>query len=520
MDTLAIGFVILMMFVGGATALLADILGFKIGKKKLSLFRIRPKHIAQISVTVAGFMIPLLTIAIFYFASSDFRIWLTRGSQAIQELKGKTQELESVNRDLSTSSKLAAELKKQKESTEASLGKSKAANAEQQKKLEVAKTQFRTQASQLERITSSVAQAKQTIQSLNAKNAQSTAKLNSTQSLLGKARNDLTSIATKLSAANREYNSALKSYNETNQQNLKLTKFNLDLEKSNQELNKTLSELSGSLTNLKADVETLTKEKINADLEAKNAAKQLETLNAQITSYLNQYAKLEATTSETATIIRHNSLSYVKGEEVARTVVPASMNLEDASALLNSFIRKCRFESIARGAKADPSYPFTGEAGILAVDRNGNILREQETLRFLSNRLASLRSTSALIATAQTNRFSGEPVPLIVTIENNPTVFKEGEIIAESKIDGRKTEVELFAEVRDFVRTFVNARARRAKMVPFKGRDGETFGEIRIAQMLEAVNKIRSVPRILRLQAVATASIRAADTLEFEIVIK
>jgi multidrug efflux pump subunit AcrA (membrane-fusion protein) len=520
MDLLAIGFVILMMFVGGATALLADILGFKIGKKKLSLFRIRPKHIAQISVTAAGFLIPLFTIGIFYFASADFRVWLTRGSKAIIELKGKTQELESVNRVLASSSKLAAQLKAEKATTEASLQKSKAANADQQKKLELSRAQYRSQSEQLQRITASVSSAKRTIQLLNAKNSQSASRLNNTETLLTKARTDLTSIATKLSAASKEYASALKSYNETNQQNLKLTKSNLDLEKANKNLNQTLGELSQSLDDLKNDVDTLTKEKESADLQSKNAAKQLEVLNSQITSYLNQYAKLEASTSETASIIRHNGVTFSKGEEVARTVVPASLTSDDATALLTSFLRKCRLESITRGAKSDSSYPFEGEAGILAVDRAGNILREGETFRLMTNRLTSLRTTGCLIATAQTNRFTGEPVPLIVAIEPNPVVFKEGEIIAESKIDGRKTEIELFADVRDFVRTFVNARARRAKMIPVRGREGESFGEIRIGQMLEAVNKVRSVPRILRLQAVATSTIRAADTLEFEIVIK
>src|SRR5262245_23791402 len=89
-----------MSVAGGACAWLADWLGYKIGKKKLSIWHIRPRHVARITVVVAGMLIPVLTILIFYAVSSEFRMWLSKGSEAVAELKQKTLELDQKSKEI------------------------------------------------------------------------------------------------------------------------------------------------------------------------------------------------------------------------------------------------------------------------------------------------------------------------------------------------------------------------------------------------------------------------------------
>ena len=125
-----------------------------------------------------------------------------------------------------------------------------------------------------------------------------------------------------------------------------------------------------------------------------------------------------------------------------------------------------------------------------------------------------------LVARSTWNRFVGEPVTLDLTFYPNPVVFQQGDLIAEGRVDGRESDIVVFTQIRDFVRTYVNAKAKRVKMVPFQGRDGETFGELDPGQLLSTISVIRSTKRLLRLQALARKDTRAGDTLEFDLVVR
>ena len=97
MDGVATGFIVLMIALGGISAFVADILGYKIGKKRLSLWHIRPKYIARGSVTITGMLIPLITVLLLAASSAEFRTWITRGRKAVQELKQKEEEVQAKN---------------------------------------------------------------------------------------------------------------------------------------------------------------------------------------------------------------------------------------------------------------------------------------------------------------------------------------------------------------------------------------------------------------------------------------
>ena len=47
---------------GGAIAFIGDRLGTKIGKKRLSIFGLRPRHTSNVVTVITGFVITALTI--------------------------------------------------------------------------------------------------------------------------------------------------------------------------------------------------------------------------------------------------------------------------------------------------------------------------------------------------------------------------------------------------------------------------------------------------------------------------
>lgn len=519
MDGVATGFIILMIALGGASAFVADILGYKIGKKRLSLWHIRPKYIARASVTITGMLIPLITVLILAASSAEFRTWVTRGRKAVEELKKKEDEVQAKNtllRETDSSLKASQELLTKSKAQQSELAKTL-----DQKKKEAAAQELRAkqlsntigvQQSQLGRLSGAVSRAETTIRKFKYENASALKTLSVTKQLLAKEQSGLKEIRTSLDAATKQRDAAegaktqaLTDYNNLNSRNL-------EIQKTNDELNKNLADLRKQLPSLIAEMEQLKTDKESYNRDLSDLIRQID----DRTRVLEQVRKENSTY---AAFSRTSTLMFGKGEELARIIVPSSLTTDEARNLLRSLVRSARTKAAARGALPDPAYPFSGEAGLLRVV-NRLELPQVEVEDFWIKQITPSNATRVLVARSTWNRFVGEPVTLDLSFYPNPIVFEQGDVIAEGRVDGRNSELSVYTEISDFVRIYVNAKAKRVKMIPIQGRDGETFGELAPGQLLTTITTIRSTNRLLRLQAVARKDTRAGDTLEFDLVVR
>ncbi|MGM9583750.1 MAG: DUF3084 domain-containing protein [Phascolarctobacterium sp.] len=79
--------IIIMAVVGGFIAYLADKMGSKIGKKKMSIFGLRPKHTSILLTVTSGTIIAVLTIGVMAVSSQSARTALFGMEKLQQELK-------------------------------------------------------------------------------------------------------------------------------------------------------------------------------------------------------------------------------------------------------------------------------------------------------------------------------------------------------------------------------------------------------------------------------------------------
>ena len=79
--------IIIMAIVGGFIAYLADKMGSKIGKKKMSIFGLRPKHTSILLTVTSGTIIAVLTIGVMAASSQSARTALFGMDKLQQELK-------------------------------------------------------------------------------------------------------------------------------------------------------------------------------------------------------------------------------------------------------------------------------------------------------------------------------------------------------------------------------------------------------------------------------------------------
>ena len=111
--------IIVLVITGGAIAFIGDRLGTKIGKKRLSIFGLRPRHTSIIITIFTGIVITTLTFGVMAAASENVRTALF----GMEELNCTMQE--TKDHLLHTQADLAA-AKSEQESTDAALQQSKA----------------------------------------------------------------------------------------------------------------------------------------------------------------------------------------------------------------------------------------------------------------------------------------------------------------------------------------------------------------------------------------------------------
>lgn len=92
--------IIIMAVVGGLIAYIADKMGSKIGKKRMSVFGLRPKYTSILLTVLSGTMIAVLTIGVMAGASQSARTALFGMEKLQQELSLLNKEKETASAEL------------------------------------------------------------------------------------------------------------------------------------------------------------------------------------------------------------------------------------------------------------------------------------------------------------------------------------------------------------------------------------------------------------------------------------
>ena len=91
---------LVLIIMGGAIAFLGDRIGSKVGKKRLTLFGLRPKYTSVIVTIISGVLISFTTIAVLAVVNENVRVALFGLSQLQAEMDSLNQEIRVKNREL------------------------------------------------------------------------------------------------------------------------------------------------------------------------------------------------------------------------------------------------------------------------------------------------------------------------------------------------------------------------------------------------------------------------------------
>ncbi len=507
MDPQSIVFLVLMVLMGGVIAYLADRLGRTLGKKRLSFFKLRPRHTAELFTVLAGALIPLATILVVMVASSDVRRWMVEGRQAIHR---------------------ADELKK--------------ANDALDKEIENKTKQVEGLGQRAQQLTTDLKSSEAKLKNSRAEVLELNGKIASLTSRIANVTNQFRAIQTRLKAAQKQYEevSAARdlALNERNNAMRDFRTARTDRDEAYKELDKINRQLADvrrqvdSLTQTKTDLESNVKQlqdkikQLNDDSEAQSLTFQrnLSFLKIQLEQRQEDLRQADERLQSVTKMLeqqvgaaRTKPMIFRFGEELARLQVTPELSGVDARNKLSSLMRSARTLAASRGGKGrntnDPA------AGLWIREVNGVQVSIEEQEQTIIRRLTGVKDPLVLIASSSLNAFEGEFVSLEIVAYRNPVVFKEGETIADARIDGRLPEEAIVRQVSDFLMTKVREKAKSVGMIPVIGVE-ESYGSLSTDELLALVRLIKVQDRQIRLVAVAESETRAGDSLKLEFKIR
>ncbi|AIE85593.1 DUF3084 domain-containing protein [Fimbriimonas ginsengisoli] len=519
MDLLPLGFLILIVLMSGAIAVLADDLGRRLGKKRLHVRGLRPKRVAQIGTALAGVLVSLVTILIVAAGSSGVRQWITDGRRAIGERDRAIGERDTAIKERDSA-------RREREQTEAGVALLNAKNSgllkinkgltneQLRQKAEIAEKKR-----ELDRNNAKVLRLASQIRVANLEVKRGQTSLNQTRTQLGNAKSELRGFNARLAVVQNQYHKLIQQKGEADSDimQLEFEKRNLDLQIG--DFKSRISGLQTQISGLERDQSEATQKLNQAKTELADTQRDLDKSQRELSAVMGDLSEAQRA-AVTYKIIgdhaRDAPPTYLKGEEVARLSIEPGLSATKAAAALQVLLRTARTAALSAGAKPNDPYP---EAGIFEHrdTRTGRQIPTADIEREIVAGITGAKEPMVLVALSSVNAFKGEPVSLEVAWMPNPLVYHRDEVVAETKLDGRKDPAAIMAGISG-LGVKVRDRAKQDKMLPRTILD--STAALPSEQVWRLVTDVRRSGGFVRLRAVAENDTRAGDPLKLRYVIR
>jgi uncharacterized protein (DUF3084 family) len=507
-------------------AYIADNIGKNMGKKRVSLFGLRPRQTATLISMASSVFIMLATVGILMATSQSVSNALLRYDAARKEANERQRENEKLlrqNTDLRTNlDEQRAQIKKQNdqiernsrrvafisrqsetavkqlETAKARLKSARANAASAQKQLASARRQFQSFKTQLNAARTQVAAAKsrvanaqtqvanarQQLQQQQKQVSSTNKKLKDAQELLDVRKNDLAAAKNDLLAAQQKQDEAAQKLQQAQQAVLKIQGA----------INKSLVQIATSEATI-ADLE-VRRNKLQTALEAQ--ARQLE----QSKSEVNYFADI-------AQKIATGDIAIPQGEVFAERTVAANLSTAQVRADLHALMKA------GREYLSEP--PRTLQ---LALPREAQNLSEDEFLNGFAAYLSTLDVPVSVRLLAARDHASGETeifarlLPVVVR-----TIFKKGEVLGTATIEADAGDARIFNQLLKLLNE-TEQRARERGVTPLPTRENPLFYPTGTNErVFEALRQIQSEGGSVEVRLIAAEDISTVDSphVRFEI---
>lgn len=527
-------FFLLLVPLSGLIALVGDRIGHRMGKKRHSLFGLRPRHTATLFTVGSGMGISCLTIALMYASSETFRDVLARGASLKREnraLETQNKALERGNADAlarigelklgvsraeseaKTAERASVEARKRKSEAEKRATDARKSLAQAEASLEADHQKLAGAGRSLAEAQSRVAAAKTRLEAATQEKIRAERVVAAAERRAKEARGEVTTAREKIAQAGRTFtkvtefqSSRLASQRkEMSAQSARLTQQELRLAEQTKQLALRESELATQLDESKRQRAEF--ERLAGDL-------------AELEKKRDDAQKAVLAAASSAQALRDGRITYRLGEEVARISLAPGGSVWRVQNNLEALLTAASKKAESRGAK--PSVE-TGRAALIPARtlESGESVGEMDALSEASKSIRAANQDVVIVLVAGSNAIIGEPVPTDLKILRNPVVLRGGVTLGEIDLPNTRSRQDcadrLFAFLSGDIR---NALLEAGVIPPTLGESVETsIVTLSGDEWLSLLESTRQFGSRVKVIVKVASDLRAADPvrLKFEL---
>jgi uncharacterized coiled-coil DUF342 family protein len=499
MDPTSVGFVILMVLLAGTLCYAGDLLGRKLGKKRLTILGLRPRHTAALFTALFGGLSTLIIILILGAASADVRVWITEGNRARVELQQTRKELDNIKAQRSQLQGEKDKLALEKDQAAKDLAGQKALVAQ-------ANADVKRLTDDTKKLASEAKQFGQQVASARAE--------------VNKVKAEYDKISSDLGAVKVNRDQLVKQNGQLSEKNTQLINLNATLDKTLKDLNAEVETLRKSREKLADDLkkaqDTFAEAigKNNEELkrvtdELQKAGDDLDAVQKELDARKTELENIKTELRIANQDLRMKPLRVNRGDELARIPLGPHLNLAESRRALVLAVSLSSDEAKRRGAALVPG--TDDYASFIDLPTVPVIRGEEQMARAISQMIDQPRP-KLLIMRSLVNTFEGEFVPVEVEIVENPIIYTKDQLVDEFEVDGSKSEQEIASVIADRASTVIRDKALKAGIIPAIGRP-QSIGELGRETVINLVQGIKTLGRRVQVRLYALDETRAGDVL-------
>ncbi|MBW3621902.1 MAG: DUF3084 domain-containing protein [Armatimonadetes bacterium] len=476
----------------GLVAYVCDNLGRKLGKKRLSLWGMRPRHTAMVFTVLTGVGIAAVTVMLVALMVPDARMALFQSVQINEDLKDLTR----LQENLKTRNRILLKNNNALEQT-AKAAETRARRTET--KAEAARVELVRMEGQRDEVRRAYLSTKSRLQGLIASRKQLARQVEERQQRLASMKRTLAGLQGDLSRAQSAARIARKDRTEARNDQIQAEKAAQKAQEQVALLQKNVLDESRKLEALSDSLKRVSNE---LELTQTDLDERRRELSAVSTGYVMNNI-----------VFRNKPLLYSSDQEIARRVIYNTQDQQEVNLQIVKLLEAADEEARAMGAAPEkPGHRAVQLIPFKYMDESNKdrTLEESEQILKLSQEFVKNNKDVVIRVVATANIFEGEAVKATLKVSPNSLVFKRGDVIAKDYIDGRMREAEILKSLIEILQTRVRYEAIRKGMIPSPA---GTLGDLNWDHMLEAVNEIRTTQKMTEVQIISFTDAWTADPL-------
>ncbi|HCU37195.1 MAG TPA: hypothetical protein DGT21_17685 [Armatimonadetes bacterium] len=502
---------------GALIAWAGDVIGYRLGKRRVSLFGLRPRSTARLIGLLFGAGLPVLGLLVAMAFVPDAR-------KAIFQLDAMEEQIDSLTALRDQLSDANAALQKRRDELSDEVGEVRAQSEDLQRQIQALGERSRT-------LESEVAQLEKARAELSARVAKSESQYKAAETRLREKEADLKDTREKLAGAQGSLTEATQALEAQHARASELDEKNRALEATKARLDAQVDGLKQQVAGLEADVGKAEDElaKLNKELEGLKtelAQKQSE-IDAKLTEIERLKGQMERLAAEydqyrrRQTGIAASAVVYEAGDVLVRVKARTDETDEDFSRWLVELLEFASVAAERRGAVRG----LNGRAVLLVAPVPPEIIdrpvTELDSVEYLTKTIRSFPVIEEWVVSVTVFRrfVKGETgqVHVRMIAQPNERVFVQDEVIAETVVPAGSEAADVFTALWVLLRGGVRQEAIRRNMLPEP--DSGQYGAVDSRELFEVIEEIEDLEYNVRVQVVPIRDTYTADQMKVKFVI-